>query len=591
MTRSTRWFLALLGLSVAACIVLVAIAALTGHRPIRSSAHVLRIDLEGDWPAQDKDASLSRLLGVRVLTLRDLIDSLSAAAADDSIAALELRVGDISGGWATEQEIRDALLKFKESGKPVHAYLEGGDDATYFLASAADEVWMIETGTLWLDGLAADVSFYGDSLKMIGVRADLEQVDEYKNAADVMKRADMTEAHRESMNSLLDGLHGELVSALAESLDRSQDEVKALISAGPYSAREALDAGLIDKLGFDDEARDALDEAIASAGGSTPRISLEDYAQQLTRPRGGRQIAVISCVGTIMTGRSSDSFLGGHTVGSDTIARAIRDARRIPGIAALVLRVDSPGGSPVASDIIWRETIRTKEAGIPVVVSMGDVAASGGYWISMGADKVVAEPSTITGSIGIYGGKYVISELQEDKLKIHTVPFVRGDNAGINSTQAPFTDAQRAWLQRELRAVYQLFIERTAEGRGFDSPEAVDRIARGRVWTGRQALANGLVDELGGFDKAVEVAVGLAGLSPDADVSLTWLPRQPTIVEMLFDEGPATLVTQAAALAARRETLAALPRIVTDALPDAAALSCLERERFVALMPFQVRAR
>lgn len=587
MKRSTRWFMAILGLAVAACVVITGVLALgRGATPVRD-AQVLRIDLGGSWPEQDANASLNRLLGVRLLTLRDLLDSIDAASSDDGIAALELRVSDLSTGWAKAQEIRAALESFKDSGKPIHAFVEGGDDGSYFLASAAEEIWMIETGTLWLDGISAEVSFYGGTLEKVGLTADLEQIGEYKNAADVMKRKAMSEPHREAMGSLLDGLYGEIVTTLAESLDRTPAEMEAIIGDGPHAARSALEAGLVDSLGFEDEARDALDEAL---GGAHSRITLERYAQRLTRPRGDRTIAIIECSGTIVSGESSDSLFGGGQMGSETIAEAIRDARDLPRIAAIVLRVDSPGGSPVASDVIWRETIRTKQAGIPVVVSMSDVAASGGYWISMGADKVVAEPMTITGSIGIYGGKYVTRGLGE-KLGINVEPMRRGAHAGMNSGEAPFTDDERALLRAQLRAVYDLFIERAADGRGFDSPEAVDRIARGRVWTGRQAHERGLVDELGGLDDAIEVAAELAGLPADQRVSLRWLPAAPTLAEMFFNGGPAGMVARHAALSAEREAGRLLPAAVRELLPDAGLLRILEREAVVAYMPFRVRAR
>jgi protease-4 len=587
MKRSTRRFLLLFGLSLGLCLLIVGATALTHGDSQPSGPAVLHLTLAGDWPERDTKASINSFLGVQVVTLRDLIDSIDAAAADDEIVALELEVGRLDVGWGKAEEIRDALLRFKQSGKPVHAYMEDADDGSYYLASTADQLWLLRSASLWLDGISAEVSFYGDTLQWAGVKADIEQIGAYKNAADVMKLGQMTSAHREAMESLVGGLYEELVAGLATSLGKTTDQVKALVDQGPYTADKALEAGLVSHLGFEDEEEAALDQKL---GGTRPRIGLRHYARQLHHARGAKTIAIINCHGTIVNGSSSDQLFGGASMGSDTIAKAISDARHVPGIAAIVLRVDSPGGSSTASDVIWRETVRAKEAGIPVVVSMSDVAASGGYWISMSADKVIAEPGTITGSIGIYGGKYVTQGLME-KLHVNTETVQRGAHADFFSTNKPFSDEERAWLQTQLHAAYGLFIERTAKGRGFKSPDDVDKIAQGRVWTGRQAKELGLVDELGGFDRALEVAAKLAKVPDDETPSLRWFPEAPGLLQMFVDEGPSAFLGRVALNVAARQAKAAVPASVLALSPDPALVHCLDEEGVVAYMPFRVRAR
>jgi len=586
MRRSTGWFL---GLLVVGCGVTVIITCLTrlavstGPAVSRGS-RVLDIRIEGSFPDRDENAALNELFGRRVMTLPDFQHALEAAAADEDIAGALVRVGALEMGWARATEVRDALVRFRQSGKPVHAFLEGGDDGSYFIASAADETRLIPSATLWLDGISADVPFYGGTLEKAGVRADLEQIGEYKNAADVMKRSQMSPAHRESMDSLLDGLWGELTNALGESLGKDPEAMKEVVERGPFTAQQALDAGLVKALGYRDEADAALAEAVGKA---LPRVTLARYAMGV-RPNGGRDaVAVVHCSGTIMEGDSAQSLLGGSVVGSDTIVKALRAARESPGVKAVVLRVDSPGGSPVASDIIWRETQRVREAGIPVVVSMSDVAASGGYWISMGADRVVACPATITGSIGIYGGKYVLEGLN-DKLALHVEGMDRGPNSGMNSSRQPFTAEQRTRLQEQLDATYRMFIERAASGRGFDSPADVDKIARGRVWTGRQALERGLVDELGGMEEAIAAACRLAHLPEDEAVSVRDFPRAPTLFEMLVDEGPSAMVAHEGRVVASREIAAQIPSEARRVL--SAGIGRLGDCRILAWTPVSVLA-
>lgn len=588
MKRSTAWFLVMTAVVAVMAVAVVSVAWLAVDRPLRPDGTVLEIDLQGLLPEHDPDEEVNALFGVRIVTLHDLIQAIDAAADDPRVLALQVRVGPLLTGWARAAEVRAALARFRASGKPVHAFLEIADDGTYYVASVADEVRLIPTGTLWLDGIRAEVPFYAGTLGKVGVRADLEQVGAYKNAADSMTRESMTDAHREAVTSLIDGLFDELVAGVAASRGATPEAVRAAISAGPYTAQQALEAGLVDALSYEDEAATALEEAIGRP--DVARLDLGQYLATVRAPRGRRSIGIVYCAGTILPGRSSQGIFGDSTMGSDTISAAILEAWEEDGVDAIVLRVDSPGGSPVASDVIWASVMRAREEGVPVVVSMSDVAASGGYWISMGADHVVAGPSTITGSIGIYGGKYVTQGLNE-LVGLHVEPVQRGENAGINSTLSAFTDEQRAWMRDQLDSVYATFLQKAAEGRGFDSPEAVDEHARGRVWTGRQAVELGLVDELGDLTDAIRAARELAGIGPQEPVTIHEYPRPLGLIDTLFGTSSVGARRAAWRAALGRDLAAELPDDVTRFLSASRLLRQLRTEGAVAYMPYRVPAR
>jgi protease-4 len=583
---STKAFLVLFVLLVFAGVVFLGLAWLGGNFESVPSQAVLRIDIDGALPEDDPGEELNALLGIELVTLPELIEAIDRAATDDRVAAVQLRIGFLATGWGRTQDLRDAILRLRRSGKPVQALLEYGDDRSYYLASAASDLRIVRTGTLWLDGLSADVGFYGGPLALAGVQADLEQIGEYKNAADVMKRQDMSSAHRESMESLIGGLFDELVAGVAESRNLSPVEAAELVSGGPYSPARALEAGLVDGVSFPDEADEALTK-LAKVG-ELRELDLVTYVGRAERTR-GPLVAVVQCIGTIVPGPSQQGMFSGRTMGSETIGRAIREAWEEDGARAILLRVDSPGGSPLASDLIWREVALAQEAGVPVVVSMADVAASGGYWIAMGADHVLAQPSTITGSIGIYGGKYVFAGMHE-KLDYAVEPIERGENSAFFSSRRPFTPSERALLKAQLAETYGLFLEKVAAGRGLESPEAVHAVARGRVWTGRQALEHGLVDELGGLEEAVAAARELAGLEPDAELTLRSYPRPPSLSELFFG-GERAQVRAAIARSLAGEIQAELPEALLSLGRAAPAARLLEREHALALMPFEADVR
>ncbi|MEM7248215.1 MAG: S49 family peptidase [Acidobacteriota bacterium] len=592
MQTSTKVFLVLLALILflgAGALVIAKLGSGAGSSggfsASRSGNAVLHVDLQGAWPEQDPSPEMSALLGVQALTYGHLVQGLHAAAEDPDIAAIELEVGSLGLGWGRTWEVRQALLACKAAGKRIHVHLGQVQDGGYYLASVADHVTMARTSVLWLDGIRSEVPFYSASLAKVGVVADLEQIGAYKNAADSYTRADMTDAHRQATESLLDGLFTEMTEGIGESLGRDPAEIDALVSDGPYAAPRALEVGLVHQLAFADEASELLDEALDA---ELARVDLEDYVRSFGSSSGSHSIAVIHAVGTIVPGPSQRGLFGGSSLGSQTIAHAIEQAVD-DGADAIVLRVDSPGGSPGASDEIWRQLELAQDDGVPVVVSMSDVAASGGYWVAMGADAIVAAPTTITGSIGIYGGKYVTSGFQE-KIDMNVVPVQRGENAGFFSGQDRFTDEQRGMLLNQLGTVYQLFLEKTAEGRGLADADAVDRVARGRVWTGKQALDHQLIDILGGLDRAVEEAKNLASIDQDAPVRLPAYPRPPSLFEVLTDPQARAAVAAEWHRGVARSVISELPQAAIDGLDQAQLLRLLESESILAVMPYRISA-
>jgi protease-4 len=435
-------------------------------------------------------------------------------------------VGSVSTGWARVQELRDALVRFRKSGKPSWAHLEFAGNQEYFLATGCAKVAASPTAMLDVSGLSAEVSFYKGALEKLGVEAQFEGVGKYKNAPNQFTEAGFTAPHREQMEALVGSLFDQYVRAIAEARGLSPQDVRAIVDRGPFHGPEAKEAGLVDELLY----RDQVEDRIPAAG----RVSPSGYL------RAGRgfgfdrrpKVALVHAVGEIVPGESQSSPFGGSLAGSDTIVRGLRQASEDDGVRAIILRVDSPGGSGTASDAIWREVgvARRKK---PVVVSMGDYAASGGYYIAMGADAIVAEPGTITGSIGVFSGKFSLRGLYA-KLGVSQETVRRGKNATLFSGWEPWTDEERAKVRGLNVAFYETFIAKAAEGRK-KTPQEIDAVAQGRVWTGEEALRAGLVDALGGLDAAVAVARVRARIARGQEVQLVVLPQKKGLLETLMD--------------------------------------------------------
>lgn len=439
-------------------------------------------------------------------TLRDVCDALSKAADDDGVQALVLHVGSVEWGWARVAELRDALREFRARGKPVYASLAGGGEQSMLVASCADVIAMPETAILQLDGLTMSAMFLRGTYDKLGITPNFASVGEYKSAVESYTRTGFSPPAREALDALLDDHFAVLVDSLASARGLSPDSLRRLVDEGPFTAPRALHVGLLDTL-LDEPELDEL--ASRSTGRRLGRVNLSRYVVGDDGLPGDDEIALVVASGTIVPGRSRDNPWSGPECGSETIVSALRDARNRRSVKAIVLRVDSPGGSGQASDDIWQEVRRARERK-PVVVSMSNLAASGGYYIACGADAIVADPCTITGSIGVFGGKINVLGLYQ-KLGLSVETTARGKNSEMLSPFRDFTPEERAQYQAQLEDFYRVFLSRVSDGREM-TIERADSLGRGRIWSGLAARRLGLVDTLGGLQMAANLARTRAGL-------------------------------------------------------------------------------
>lgn len=537
--RGVRLVLSLIGLAVVvsmAAVVLTFVAVSRGPSVPSSATLVLRPG--GDLPEVEPDDVVGQVFGRDVSTVRGFVEALRRASRDDRVRAVLLMPSTLNVPyWGKVQEMRDAIVAFRKSGKHVTAFLEFGGDREYYLASAADRVFLMPTSSLDLTGVASYEMFLRGTLDKIGAYPDFVHIGDYKTAPNQLTQKGFTPAHREMAQSLNRDMYDQLVAGIADARKKSEDEVRALLDKGPFVAKEALDAGLVDDLAYEDELDDRVPEL--GDGKATRRMEGGDYQRTRLQSVGLRtrsRIAVLYVVGTIVSGRSGFDGVNGSVVGSETIIDQIRKIRDDASIKAIVLRIDSPGGSSVASDVIWRELKITRDENPkrPIVTSMSDLAASGGYYIAMPTEAIVAQPGTLTGSIGIFGGKMVIGGTL-DKIGVTTEAVVSGANAGIYSPFAPFTPAQREKVASFMDDFYKNFLMKVAESRK-STPEAIHAVAQGRVWTGRQALGHGLVDALGGLDAAVALAREKAKIPANEDVQLVVYPERRGLLDALSEQ-------------------------------------------------------
>ncbi len=487
-------------------------------------------------------------------TVRGYVEALRKAKVDRRITSLVLAPQGLNSPfWAKVQELREAVLDFRTSGKPVVAFLQAGGDQAYYLATAADRIVLVPTSDLDLKGLALYELFLRGTLDWVGAYPDFLHIGDYKTAINLYTESTFTDAQREMSASLTTDQYEQLVRGIADGRGKSEADVRALIDEGPFVADAAYAAGLVDELGYQDE----LDDLVPELGGGDRLVELSDYARVGDRSVGIRRqstIALIHAVGTIVPGRSTFDPVNGPLLGADTIVEHIRSARANPSVRAVVLRIDSPGGSSVASDVIWRELMLIKEGDNPrpLVVSMSDLAASGGYYLAMAGDVIVAQPGTLTGSIGIFTGKFVTAGAFE-KLGANIEATSRGRNAEIYSPDRAFTPTEREKILQSMQVFYDQFIEKAAEARQT-TPEKIAAVAQGRVWTGRQAREVGLVDQVGGLYTAITVAKQRARIPEDEEVNLLVYPPRRSVFEVLSEGLPGSAAraerTAAEALAA-----------------------------------------
>ena len=502
--------------------------------------------------------------------MRDAARTLKAAKRDPDVAGALIRIGNSDFGVGRLQEIRDAVTDFKSAGKRTICYASAYSTGSYIVASACDKIILHPSGEVRLIGLRSETSFYKRTLDKLGIRADLEHIGDYKSASDLFTREDMSDAHREVQNSILDDLYNQVCESIAADRGLTQDQIKEQIDQGPLTANQAVENGVVDRLAYRDELEAITKEL---AGGTHSLVKAKTYINtEIYRPDWEvplPKIAIIEAVGTMVTGDSfSDPFTGSRAMGSATIARAVRSVREDDSVKAVVLRIDSGGGLVIAADTIWRELTRLK-AVKPLIVSMGDVAGSGGYYIAAPAHLIIAEPGTITGSIGVIGGKYSLKGLY-DKIGVRKEIIKRGKHADFYTDYGDYPPEERAIVRRHIAEIYDDFIKKVAEARDMTTEE-VDRIARGRIWTGKQALENGLVDELGGLNRAISVARKRAGLEKQ-QVELLRLPRESWLARW-FNAYNSAKILAGGSNAGRRESL----------------LGLLREHRTLLLMPYAVQ--
>ncbi|MGB1876112.1 MAG: signal peptide peptidase SppA [Rhodospirillaceae bacterium] len=473
------------------------------------------------------------------ISLQDAVIALRRASKDDKVQAVTATISGQSLGLAQVQEIRDAVIDFRASGKPALLYSDtlGGElgNATtiYYLATAFDEIWLQPSGGVGLTGLAIEQPFLKGFLDKIGVRTNTVQRYEYKSAAEAFTNSEMSEPNKEALDTLFGSIFEQIVEGISDARRLSGDEVERLMADGPLLAQEAMDGGLVDHLAY----RDEFDKRVEDSFGGGKNVSLRRYFSFGLPDEtldAERSIAMIHAVGAIARGKSEDSPFGGQSsIGGDTLAKAVRDAAEDANVDAILLRVDSPGGSYVASDTIWREVVRAKEKGKPFIVSMGNAAASGGYFIAMPADTIFAQPGTITGSIGVISSKFIFEDALE-KLGINWSTLTYGENGDIFTPSRDFDEAELERVNRSLDAIYEDFTTKAAAGREM-SVEDIHAIAKGRVWSGADAKRLGLVDELGGLSDAIDHTKVLIGLTPEDLVRLVPYPKQKDPLESILD--------------------------------------------------------
>jgi protease IV len=516
-----------------------------------------------EMPPSDVLGQVTR--GGRAQTVRTYVDELRRAKTDSRVASVLIMPTHLDlPYWGKVQELRDAILDFKQSGKRINAYLEDGGDREYYLATACDKIFLVPSSTLDVKGIASYAVFLRGTLDKIGATADFEKIAEYKTAPNQLIERTYTPAHREMDESLNLDMYEQLVRGIAEGRKKRVEDVRALIDQGPFLPDAALRAGLVDALAYEDQ----LDGMGVVSKNAT--VEGDDYARGRLRPRVSTmpRIAVIYISGVIASGDSGFDPLNGEIVGSKALVQAIRSARADSSVRAIVLRIDSPGGSSTASDVIWRElsVTRDQKPSRPLVASMSDLAASGGYYVAIAAPQIVAQPATLTGSIGIFGGK-VITGGTYAKLGANIESLSIGKNAEMDSPARPFSPSEREKLREELREFYNQFVAKVASSRKMPVAR-VEELARGRVWTGQQAKANGLVDALGGLDQAIALAKKRAGIGPGTEVEVVNYPPRKTLFELIAQRlagsnsqrgMPVDLETVAALLGAGdRETLGLL---------------------------------
>jgi len=516
---------------IGALILFVVLILWTASKPQRlASNSVLVIDAEGTVEEQPPVSFFGSLTGNSEPVLHDYLDAIDSARTDSRITGIVVRIAPLSTGWAKLEEIRAHLLTFRISRKPSICYLgyDGVGNPEYYLASACEQVWLVPSNSVSISGMMAEALFFRGTLDKLKIVPEFYHVAEFKTAYNMFTEKKFTPPHREEVESVLHSVYDQYVTGAAAARGMDRAKFESFVNAGPLLTKDAVTDKIVDRLGYWDQVQDYFK---SSYHGWNP-ISLSRYRTFLSNDGiGGDKIAVVHATGLIVSGESQTTPGGGFVMGGDSVASDIRNARNDASIRAIILRIDSGGGSVVGSEVIRRE-VELAQGQKPVVVSMSDVAASGGYWIATPAARIIADANTITGSIGVLTGKLNLSGLY-NLLGISSDYVATSDNATLFSDQQNFTPAQEAYIKKSLDETYAQFTEGVAKGRHM-SVAAVDKIAKGREWSGAQGKDLGLVDELGGFDRAIEVAKDLAHIPASETVHIVRFPEEKNIFEELL---------------------------------------------------------
>ncbi len=540
MKKAIARFLAVLGAVWLLTVIFTLIIVLgrKGHVPSKTILEAnFETQLVEDIP---NDPAAQALLRDRAV-VRDVVDALDRAANDDRVAGLVARVGAVPMGVAEAQELREAVLRFRAHKKFAVAFAEtfgefGPGNNAYYLATAFDQIYLQPSGDIGLTGLIMESPFIKGTLEKLGMKFHGDHRYEYKNALNLFTEKKYTPAHKEAITAVMNSWFSQMRDGICEARHIPQDQFQAVIDKGPYLGKEAVDAHLVDGLAYRDQ---VYEQVKKKAPNDAALLYLDKYLDRAGRPHDkGKTIALVYGYGGVTRGKSDYSPVSGQfTMGSDTVAGAIRAAAEDKDVKAILFRVDSPGGSYVASDAIWREVVRARKAGKPVIVSMGDLAGSGGYFVAMAADKIVAQPGTITASIGVLGGK-ILSSGFFDKIGLTWDEVHAGANATMWTGTQDYTPAEWKRFEDWLDRVYVDFTSKVADGRKLPKDKVLE-IAKGRVWSGQDAKNLGLVDELGGFDTALKLAKKAANIPETEEVKLEVFPHKKTLLQSLMQrEGP-----------------------------------------------------
>ncbi len=535
MKTFLKW---LLGILIVVGLILLAgffiVSSLLSNEPSVPAHAYLSMELSGTLSEFIPGDPVEEAFGQAQMDMKKIRDNLEKAAVDERIHGVLLRIGMLETGYAKIQELRHVIRQFKKSGKPIYALL-GPDVAMtkdYYVASGCDSVFMPPTANLFLTGVRSEVTFYKDLMDKFGIQAQFIQIGKYKNAPDVYTHSGMSAPHREVLQDIINQLYEDVVQTVAASRGLAEQEVRRLINEQTgFTGREAVDAGLVDRLTYDTE----IKKSFPYPAQRLKSLSGYDYARvpaSSLKIRNKRRLAVINCVGVIASGSDTYSPVFGRVMGSATVTNNIERAARSKSIKAIILRVDSPGGSATASDAIW-QAVKEAAKKKPVVASVSDYGASGGYYISMAADTMLAAPNSLVGSIGVFAGKFSLNGLYK-KLGLNSQAVQKGRNADLFSMLRPWSTEERSVMRRLIGKFYHDFVQKAADSRHLTFKEA-DRLARGRVWTGRQAADNHLFDGQGYFYSAVEAAKKMAGIDSSESVRLVYYPRRRSWLNEIFN--------------------------------------------------------